>query len=103
MTTQRILARHNPPFIQVAPNAPGYAALELHIDWRCRGCAANPAYGCNIQISEYPMSRPQFDPAPYAAHLAEKKARLVELLAPFDAPESEEHTSELQSQSNLVC
>ena len=35
------------------------------------------------------MSRPQFDPATYAAQLAEKKARLVELLAPFDAPEPE--------------
>src|SRR5690606_41217157 len=43
------------------------------------------------------------------AQLAEKKARLVELLAPFAAPQpqvfdrSEEHTSELQSRENLVC
>ncbi|MDM8350953.1 tRNA (uridine(54)-C5)-methyltransferase TrmA [Pseudomonas sp. sp1636] len=35
------------------------------------------------------MSRPQFDPSTYAAQLAEKKARLVELLAPFAAPEPE--------------
>ncbi|WP_372876350.1 tRNA (uridine(54)-C5)-methyltransferase TrmA [Pseudomonas sp.] len=35
------------------------------------------------------MSRPQFDPANYAAQLAEKKDRLVELLAPFDAPAPE--------------
>ncbi|MGQ7959301.1 tRNA (uridine(54)-C5)-methyltransferase TrmA [Pseudomonas sp. SP16.1] len=33
------------------------------------------------------MSRPAFDPAAYDAQLAEKKARLVELLAPFAAPE----------------
>ncbi|MDG9756653.1 tRNA (uridine(54)-C5)-methyltransferase TrmA [Pseudomonas sediminis] len=33
------------------------------------------------------MSRPAFDPATYDAQLAEKKARLVELLAPFSAPE----------------
>ena len=33
------------------------------------------------------MSRPAFDPATYDAQLAEKKARLVELLAPFGAPE----------------
>ncbi len=33
------------------------------------------------------MSRPHFDPAQYDAQLAAKKARLVELLAPFDAPE----------------
>ncbi len=33
-----------------------------------------------------PMSAPQFDPATYDAQLAEKAARLVELLAPFDAP-----------------
>lgn len=32
------------------------------------------------------MSAPQFDPATYDAQLAEKAARLVELLAPFDAP-----------------
>lgn len=35
------------------------------------------------------MSRPQFDPRTYAAQLADKKARLVELLAPFEAPEPE--------------
>ncbi|MGE8362996.1 tRNA (uridine(54)-C5)-methyltransferase TrmA [Pseudomonas sp.] len=35
------------------------------------------------------MSRPAFDPALYDAQLAEKKARLVELLAPFDAPAPE--------------
>lgn len=35
------------------------------------------------------MSRPQIDPTPYAAQLAEKKARLETLLAPFDAPEPE--------------
>lgn len=35
------------------------------------------------------MSRPQFDPATYDAQLAEKAARLVELLAPFHAPEPE--------------
>lgn len=35
------------------------------------------------------MSRPQFDPANYAAQLAEKKDRLIELLAPFAAPEPE--------------
>ncbi|UCJ17164.1 tRNA (uridine(54)-C5)-methyltransferase TrmA [Pseudomonas sp. MM211] len=35
------------------------------------------------------MSRPAFDPATYDAQLAEKKARLVELLAPFAAPEPE--------------
>ena len=33
-----------------------------------------------------PMSAPQFDPATYDAQLAEKAARLVELLTPFDAP-----------------
>ena len=33
------------------------------------------------------MSAPQFAPATYDAQLAEKKARLVELLAPFAAPE----------------
>jgi hypothetical protein len=52
MTTQRILTRRNPPFIQVATNAPGYAALESRIDWLCRGCAANPAYGCNFSLFE---------------------------------------------------
>src|SRR3546814_679036 len=35
------------------------------------------------------MSAPQFAPATYAAQLAEKAARLVELLAPFDAPAPE--------------
>ncbi len=35
------------------------------------------------------MSRPQFDPSTYDAQLAEKAARLVELLAPFDAPAPE--------------
>lgn len=35
------------------------------------------------------MSRPHFDPAQYDAQLAEKKARLAELLAPFAAPEPE--------------
>jgi len=35
------------------------------------------------------MSAPQFDPATYDAQLAEKAARLVELLAPFDAPAPE--------------
>ena len=35
------------------------------------------------------MSAPQFDPATYAAQLAEKAARLEELLAPFDAPAAE--------------
>lgn len=33
------------------------------------------------------MSAPQFDPSSYAAQLAEKKTRLIELLAPFAAPE----------------
>ncbi len=32
------------------------------------------------------MSAPQFDPSTYDAQLAEKKQRLVDLLAPFDAP-----------------
>jgi len=35
------------------------------------------------------MSAPQFDPATYDAQLADKTARLVELLAPFDAPAPE--------------
>ena len=35
------------------------------------------------------MSRPQFDPATYDAQLAEKAARLADLLAPFDAPAPE--------------
>ena len=35
------------------------------------------------------MSRSQFDPASYTAQLAEKKQRLIELLAPFAAPEPE--------------
>ncbi|WP_425316468.1 tRNA (uridine(54)-C5)-methyltransferase TrmA [Stutzerimonas chloritidismutans] len=35
------------------------------------------------------MSAPQFAPATYDAQLAEKAARLVELLAPFDAPAPE--------------
>ena len=35
------------------------------------------------------MSRPHFDPATYDAQLADKTARLVELLAPFDAPAPE--------------
>ncbi|MBS7663982.1 tRNA (uridine(54)-C5)-methyltransferase TrmA [Pseudomonas lalucatii] len=35
------------------------------------------------------MSRPQFDPATYAAQLDEKKQRLIELLAPFAAPAPE--------------
>ena len=35
------------------------------------------------------MSRPRFDPANYDAQLADKAARLVELLAPFDAPAPE--------------
>ncbi len=35
------------------------------------------------------MSRSQFDPARYDAQLAEKKQRLIELLAPFAAPEPE--------------
>ncbi|VXC95213.1 tRNA (uracil-5-)-methyltransferase [Pseudomonas sp. 9Ag] len=37
-------------------------------------------------IPRVPMSAPQFDPATYDAQLAEKAARLVELLTPFDAP-----------------
>jgi tRNA (uracil-5-)-methyltransferase len=32
------------------------------------------------------MSRSQFDPASYAAQLADKQQRLIELLAPFNAP-----------------
>ncbi|WPC04450.1 tRNA (uridine(54)-C5)-methyltransferase TrmA [Pseudomonas benzenivorans] len=35
------------------------------------------------------MSRPQFDPATYAAQLEAKKQRLIELLAPFAAPAPE--------------
>ena len=35
------------------------------------------------------MSRPHFDPATYDAQLADKTARLVDLLAPFDAPAPE--------------
>ena len=35
------------------------------------------------------MSRPHFDPATYDAQLADKTVRLVELLAPFDAPAPE--------------
>lgn len=35
------------------------------------------------------MSRPHFDPSRYDAQLAEKKARLAALLAPFAAPEPE--------------
>ena len=35
------------------------------------------------------MSRSQFDPANYAAQLAEKQQRLIELLAPFNAPAPE--------------
>ncbi len=35
------------------------------------------------------MTRPHFDPSTYDAQLAEKTARLVELLAPFAAPEPE--------------
>ena len=35
------------------------------------------------------MSAPHFDPATYDAQLADKTARLVELLAPFDAPAPE--------------
>src|SRR3546814_662249 len=35
------------------------------------------------------MSAPQFASATYAVQLAEKAARLVELLAPFDAPAPE--------------
>src|SRR3546814_16863452 len=35
------------------------------------------------------MSAPHFAPATYAAQLAEKAARLVDLLAPFDAPAPE--------------
>lgn len=35
------------------------------------------------------MPLPQLDPAQYAAQLAEKAARLEELLAPFDAPAAE--------------
>jgi tRNA (uracil-5-)-methyltransferase len=35
------------------------------------------------------MSRSQFDPDNYAAQLADKQQRLVELLAPFDAPAPE--------------
>ena len=35
------------------------------------------------------MSAPHFDPAIYDAQLADKTARLVELLAPFDAPAPE--------------
>ncbi|KAB0734959.1 tRNA (uridine(54)-C5)-methyltransferase TrmA, partial [Pseudomonas aeruginosa] len=35
------------------------------------------------------MSRPQFDPAAYAAQLEDKKARLAGLLAPFAAPAPE--------------
>ena len=33
------------------------------------------------------MTRPHTDPAAYAVQLAEKKARLGELLAPFQAPD----------------
>ncbi len=42
-----------------------------------------------IPFSRDSMSAPQFDPATYDAQLAEKAARLVELLAPFDAPAPE--------------
>jgi tRNA (uracil-5-)-methyltransferase len=37
-------------------------------------------------LKECRMSRSPFDPARYAAQLAEKQQRLIELLAPFDAP-----------------
>lgn len=42
------------------------------------------------------MSRPTFTAADYSAQLADKKARLVELLAPFAAPEPEVFDSPLQ-------
>jgi tRNA (uracil-5-)-methyltransferase len=35
------------------------------------------------------MSRSQFDPTAYAAQLADKQQRLIELLAPFNAPPPE--------------
>ncbi|MEX6501602.1 tRNA (uridine(54)-C5)-methyltransferase TrmA [Pseudomonas zhanjiangensis] len=35
------------------------------------------------------MSRPQFDPSTYAAQLADKQQRLIELLVPFAAPAPE--------------
>ena len=35
------------------------------------------------------MSRPPFDPSTYTTQLCEKKQRLIELLAPFGAPEPE--------------
>ena len=35
------------------------------------------------------MSRSLFDPARYAAQLADKQQRLIELLAPFNAPAPE--------------
>jgi len=48
----------------------------------------DPPYDLPI-IPRVFMSAPQFDPATYDAQLAEKAARLVELLAPFDAPAPE--------------
>ena len=41
------------------------------------------------------MSRPTFAPQDYAQQLAEKKSRLIELLAPFAAPEPEVYDSPL--------
>src|SRR5688572_31993802 len=40
---------------------------------------------------------------PHAGEDKSKIFRLVEVQKPFDGVRSEEHTSELQSQSNLVC
>ncbi len=48
----------------------------------------DPPYDLPI-IPRVFMSAPQFDPATYDAQLAEKTARLVELLAPFNAPAPE--------------
>ena len=66
-----------------------------------RKFAARPSHGANYcgsgravkllkPLHEAPaMPLPKLDPAQYDAQLAEKTARLVELLAPFDAPAPE--------------
>ena len=41
------------------------------------------------------MNVPSFEPADYATQLMAKKNRLIELLAPFDAPEPEVFDSPL--------
>src|SRR2546430_7708510 len=82
--------------------------------WAPMTTASEPVHSCRAARKMHEISgapTPVFDPARYTSHCAATTAGSGRCTAPRNATSShvaiagrsEEHTSELQSQSNLVC